>query len=133
MDNSLFSVDRRHHPSRPAIIAEFAEVDALPSAEVQSSVRYRNRQAAADDCAFGVRRHVVVTFEGVLIVRLALFHQAVEDAVHVVTDIRVSILVYAQSATGMLDEQMQDSHFWQCRKVLQYLTRYEMEAAKAFF
>ena len=29
---------RSHHPSRSAIVAELAEVDALPRAEVQSAI-----------------------------------------------------------------------------------------------
>ena len=84
---------RSHHPSRTAIVAEFAEVDALPRAEVQAAVRDGDVEAHAEHAALGVRRHVVRPFERVVVVRGVLRNQVVEDLLHVAPHVRVGVLV----------------------------------------
>ncbi len=84
---------RSHHPSGSAVVAELAEVDTLPRAEVQVAVRDGDVEAHAEHAALGMRRHVVRPFERVVVVRGVLRNQVVENLLHVAPHVRVGVLV----------------------------------------
>ena len=114
--------------SGAAIIAELAEVDSLPGAEIQASARDRNVDAHTRHDALGVCRHVVGSFESVLIVRLVLRYKAVVDALHVGTHRRVPVLADAQGTARVLDKQVENADFGQVGQMADNLVGYEMEA-----
>ena len=72
--------------------------------------------------------HVIVTFEGVLVIRLALPHEMVEDILHVYAYIRVCVLVDCQGSRGVLYEEMEQSRLGQCRQLPHDFPCDEMEA-----
>lgn len=75
-----------------------------------------------------MRRHVVVAFEGVGVIRLAFGHNAVEDALHVGAHIRVGVLIDGESAAGVLHEEVEQPFARQGRKLTYYFIGYEVEA-----
>ena len=126
------SVDGGDNPARPAIIAELAEIDALPGAEIQASVGYGYGQAHAEQRTLGVGRHVVGPFEHVVIIRLILPYDMVHDLLHVGTHVGVGILVDAEGAGRVFDEEMKQPRLRQRTwKVRQYLLGDEV-ASPAF-
>ena len=58
-------------------------------------------------------RHIVSTLQSMLIFRVILWHEAVEDSFHIHTHIRVCILINAQSATRMFAEDVDDARLRQ--------------------
>ena len=120
---------RGHYPAASAIVAKLTQVDALPCAEVQTAVGDGDAEADSRETAFGMSRHVVVALEGVVVIRFALAHEVVVYGLHVVTHVGVSILVDAEGATGMLDEEVEQSGFGKrMRQVARYLVGYQMKA-----
>ena len=75
-----------------------------------------------------MRRHVVVAFEGVGVIRLAFGHNAVEDALHVGAHIRVGVLIDGESAAGVLYKEVEQPFARQGRKLTYYFIGYEVEA-----
>ena len=57
----LFSYNCYYQLSGAAIVAELAEVDALPSAEVQSAISDGDGDTDTAQRRFGVSRHIVGT------------------------------------------------------------------------
>ncbi len=78
-----------------------------------------------------MRRHVVVAFEGVGVIRLAFGHNAVEDALHVGAHIRVVVLIDGESAAGVLYKEVEQPFARQGRKLTYYFIGYEVEATSA--
>ena len=54
---------------------------------------------------------------------------SVEDGFHIHTNIRISIFIDAQSATGMLREDVHDTSLRQFRQLALNLTRHQVEAS----
>ena len=105
----LISYNRYDKSSRAAVVAVFVEIDALPRAEVQPAVGDGDGEAYTAQNRFCMSRHVVQSFEGMLIVGTAFGYQAVEDGLHIDTHIGVAVLVDAESATGVLGEDVHDA------------------------
>ena len=98
------------------MIAELAEVNALPCAQIKMVARDRDVDADAADGALGVCWHVIGSFEGVHIIRGVLGNQPIEYVGKVGSYIRIGILVDGQGTTGMLHKEIQHSRlreFWQ--------------------
>lgn len=91
------------------MIAELAEVDALPCAQVKMAARYGDVDADTADGALGVCRHVVGSFEGVHIIGGVLGNQPIEDVGKVGSHIGIGILVDGQGAAGVLHKEVQHS------------------------
>ena len=112
----LFPNNRYNQFPGTTVIAVLAEVDALPSAEIQAPVSNGNGQTDTAQRGLGVSRHVIGSFQGVLVLRAVLRNQTVENGFHIYTNIRVGVLIDAQSATGMLREDVHNAclgQFWQ--------------------
>ena len=110
-------------------MAEFAQIDALPCAEVQTTTGDGDAEAYSCKTAFGMSRHVIVALEGVVIVRFAFAHEVVVYGLHVVTHVGVSILVDAEGAASVLDEEVQQSGFGKrVGQVARHLVGYEVKA-----
>ena len=105
----LFSNNCYYQLSGTAEIAELAEVDPLPSAKVQAAIGDGDGDADTAQRRFGVGRHIVSTLQRMLILRTILRHETVENRFHIHTNIRVTVLVDAQSATGMLREDVHNA------------------------
>ena len=56
----LVTGDGDNYFAGAAIVAEFAEVNALPSAEIQAAIGDGDSERGADKCGFGVDRHIVI-------------------------------------------------------------------------
>jgi hypothetical protein len=69
-------------------------------------------------------RHVIIALHGVQVIRLALFHQMVEDALHIATHIGVGILVDGERRRGVLDEKMKQADLGQGAQLASYFIRY---------
>ena len=108
----LFSYNCNNQFSGTAVVAELAEVDPLPGAKVQTAIGDGNGDA---DTAQRVLRTI-------------LRHEAIEDGFHIDANIRVAVLVDAQSATGMFREDGHDARLRQFRQLTHYLARHQMEA-----
>ena len=93
-----------HDASASAVVAEFAEIDALPSAEVQSVVSDGDGEAHPKKRAFGMGGHIVGAFQNMVIISLILFYEVVHNPIHVAAHVGVVILVYAESALRVLHE-----------------------------
>ena len=61
-DEWILLVDSGNNTSSAAVIAELAQVNALPCAKIQSSVGDGNGEADTKQRTFGMRRHIVGTF-----------------------------------------------------------------------
>ena len=81
-----------------AVVAKFAEVNALPSSEVKTPVGDRNRERHAEERGFCVSGHIVETFEGVVVVWFAFGNESVHDFRQVGAHVRVGVFVDAQGA-----------------------------------
>ena len=123
----LLSNDSYYQLSCSTIISILAKVDALPSAEVRATIGDGDGDADSAQRRLGVSRHVVGTFQCMLVLRTILRNQMIEDGFHIHTNIRISILVDAQSATGMLRKDIHDASLRQSRQLAQNLTRYQMK------
>ena len=101
----------------------------MPSAKVQTAIGDGDGNADTAQRRFGVGWHIVCTFQRMLVLRTILRHEAIEDGFHIDANIRITVLVDAQSATGMLREDVHDAclrEFWQ---LAHYLACHQMEAA----
>ena len=125
----LFSYNCYNQLSGTAEVAKLTEVDPLPGAEIQSAIGDGNGDADTTQCRFGVGRHIVSTLQCMFVLRTVLRNQAVEDSFHVHTDIRVAVLVDAQSATSMLREDVHDARLRQLWQLAHYLARHQVKAS----
>ena len=125
----LFSKDGCHYPTASSIVAELAQVDALPGAQIQASAADGDGEAWPDDARLGMGGHVVSAFERVFVVGLTFLHQVVEDGLHVGAYVGVGIFVDAQRSTGMLDEEVQQSRLRQGWKLAKHFFGDEVETS----
>ena len=89
---SLF-IHRCYDAAVAAVVAKFAEVDALPGAEGETPIGDGDREAHAEERTLGVGGHVIGPLHGVVIVGLALPHKAVHDLAEVGAHVGVGILI----------------------------------------
>ena len=92
-------------------VAEFAQVYALPHAQIEPMVRNRDGDGKTDKRRFDMRRHVVITFYGMFIEGFPFLDETVKTVGKIFTDRRVVVFVKSQSRRGVLDEQVQDTCF----------------------
>jgi hypothetical protein len=125
----LLSYNCYYQFSGAAVVAELTEVDALPCAEVQPAISNGDGDADTAQRGLGVSRHIVCSFQRMLILRTVLWNQTVEDCFHVHANIRVTVLVDAQSATGVLREDVHNARLGELWQLAYNLTRHQMETA----
>ena len=109
----MLFVNGCHNLSFASIIAELAEIDALPSAEVEFAMGDRDGEAYPKERAFGMRRHIVQSLHSVVVIWFVFLHEAVHNLAHVGTHIGIGILVDGESARGMLYEEVQHARLRQ--------------------
>ena len=73
-------------------------------------------------------RHIVGTLQCMFIFRTILRHETVEDGLHIHANIGIAVLVDAQSAAGVLREDVHNACLRQLRQLAHYLARHQMEA-----
>ena len=78
---------------------------------------------------FGVSRHIVSALQCMFIFRTILRHETVEDGLHIHANIGIAVLVDAQSAAGVLREDVHNACLRQLRQLAHYLARHQMESA----
>lgn len=81
--------------SAASVVAELAEIDALPGAKVEPSVGDRDIDARARDYALGMCGHVIRAFKNMSIVRHILRYEPVVNSFHVVPHVWIPVLTYA--------------------------------------
>ena len=74
-------------------------------------------------------RHIVCTFQSMLIFRAILRNKTIENGFHIYTDIRVCILIDAQSATCVLAEDVDDARLWQLGQLSHDFACYQVETS----
>lgn len=124
----LLPHDRGDDPSRAAVTAKFAEVDALPCTQTEAAPCDGDREEGSRERRFGVGRHVVVPFERVDVIGFAFGDESVEYGFQIGADVRIGVLVEAQCGRGVSDEQVQQSRAGQRRQVAQHLFGDEVES-----
>lgn len=95
---ALLFINRSYDATTTSIVAELAEVDALPGAEGKATVGDGDGEAHTEERTLGVGGHVVGTLHRVVIVGLTLPHEAVHDLAEVGAHVGVGILVDGESA-----------------------------------
>lgn len=98
----LFSHHGSHDAPAAAIVAEFAEVDALPRAESKMMCGDWNRYAHTEKRRLGMGWHIVKPLKRMLVIWLTLTHKAIHDARHVATHVGVGIFVDCKRAGSVL-------------------------------
>ena len=88
-----------------------------------------DRDTDTAQCRFRVGGHIVSTFQGVLVCRVVLWRQTVEDCLHVHSHIGIAVFVDAQSAAGVLCEDVHDARLWQLWQLAHDFARYQVEAS----
>ena len=91
------------------MVPEFAEIYALPCPEVQPPIADGDCQGDADERRLYVRWHVVCPLVRVQIQAAALRSYPVKGVREVGANVGVEVLVDAQCATCVKDEQVQQS------------------------
>ena len=102
----LFSYDSSYDTTFTSVVTELTEIDTLPCAEIQTTFCDGNADAHATECALCVCRHVIRAFKDVVIVWLVLLYETIENLFHIRANIRIGILIDAQSATGVLHKEV---------------------------
>ena len=113
----LVSGDGDNYFAGAAIVAEFAEVNALPGAEIKAAIGDGDSERGADKSSFGVGRHIVIAFAGVTIILFALLHESVENRGQVNLHVGVGILVDGKCGGSVLDKDVHQTNFRQLRKL----------------
>ena len=113
----LVAGDGDNYFAGAAIVAEFAEVNALPGAEIQAPVGDGDSDRGADKSGFGVGRHIVIAFAGVAIKGFALLHKSVENSCEVNLHVGVGILVDGKCGGCMFDEDVHQPNFRPLRQL----------------
>ena len=115
--------------SAASVVAELAEIDALPGAKVEPSVSDGNVDAHTGNDALRMGGHIVRAFKDMSIVRHIFRYKPIVNSLHVTPHVRIPVLAYAQRATRMLHKEIEQSRLWQLRQVPEHLIRYQMKAA----
>ena len=77
---ALLSDDGRYDMSASTSFSKLTEVDALPSAKIQSAIGDGNGERNAYHGRFGVSRHIRRAFVLMQIARVAVGYQSLEDS-----------------------------------------------------
>ena len=112
-------------------IAEFAQVDPLPRAQVDAPAADGKRESRPHERRFRMGGHVVVALVGVDVVGFAFADEAVEDRFQIGAHVGIGVLVEGQTGRGVLDEEVQQSRGGQRRKVRLDLVGDRVEAPAA--
>lgn len=91
------------------MVAELAEVDALPRAEVEMPVGDGDGETRPHKHTLHMRGHVVGPFEGVAVARVVLLDERVEDRLHVGAHVGVAVFVDGESAAGVFHKDVDQS------------------------
>lgn len=122
----------RHNFSWPAVTSKLTQINSLPRAEIQFSVRYRNCQTYAKQTTFCVGRHIVGTFERVFVICFIFFNKVIQNIFHINTNIRIGIFVYRKSTRRMFYKEIEQSCLRKLWQILQNLIRNQV-ATTMFF
>ena len=114
------------------MIAVFAEIDALPCAQIEAPAGDGNGEADSTDGRLGMGGHVVGPLQRVLVFRTVGGHQTVEDGLHIGAHVGVAVLIDAQSTAGVLDEDVDDARLGQPGQLAHYLVGDKMKATGAW-
>ena len=89
-------------------VAMFEDKHSLPGAQLHFAADNRNRFARPSQDHANMRRHIIGAFSIVHKVVGILWNQAVEKFFKITTRSRIGIFHYDQTATGMLDKNIQN-------------------------
>ncbi len=79
----------------------FPEVDTLPCAQGERSVKYRNREAAPRQRGLNVRRHIIRPLGGMRKVVLFFWHEGGQPSLEIASRRRISILLNDKTCRSM--------------------------------
>jgi hypothetical protein len=89
----LFSLKSHRHHSARSVIPVLAQINSLPSTEVEAAGGNGNRQKITQERRFEVSRHIIRPFGSVAIVRGVLRGQVVEMVLKINPHRRIGVLV----------------------------------------
>ena len=92
---------------------KLAQVNSLPRARVQPSIRNRHADASPHQTALNVPRHVIQSLIVMPVQHtlLVLWRKAVQRISHIGAHGRIGILVEREAARSVLDEEVHDADF----------------------
>ena len=83
--------------SAASVVAELAEVDALPSAKVEPSIGDGDVDAHTGNDTLGMCGHIVRAFEDMTVVRHIFRYKPIVNSLHVTPHVRVPVLASPSS------------------------------------
>ncbi len=89
------------------MIAVFAQVNSLPGAQIQPTIRDWNRNRVSQHSGFQMGGHIIGPFIIVLVIRLVFGDCLVEKTLKVSSYRWVGVLVNSQASRRMLNENVQ--------------------------
>lgn len=98
-----------HKLARPASVAVFPDVDALPSPEGEAAGVDGDGEGGGGEGGLDVGGHVVGAFGGVGVERIAFRHEAIEPRFKVASGRRVGVLLYGQARGGVANHDRTQS------------------------
>ena len=98
--------------SAATVVAELAEIDALPSAKVEPSIGDRDIDAHTRNDALGMCWHIVTSLKCMLVVGCILWNKSVINTFQIFTHRWIPILTNAQCATRVLHKEIEQSRLW---------------------
>lgn len=117
------------------MVAVLAEINTLPGAKVKPAICDRDLHRGAQERGLDVGRHVIGTFEGVLVVGSIFRHHLVKLTFEINPHGGVSIFVDRKAGGSMLNENMKHAGLYlpQLRKLVQYFRGDEVKAPGVWF
>src|SRR5260221_106642 len=100
---SLFPDKVDEHPAVMWLPAMFPKVKFLPGAEHQPAFLHRYAQIDGRERRANVRRHIVITFAGVLEQRVTIGRETREKPLQITPDFRIGIFLNQERSRGVLE------------------------------
>lgn len=93
--------------SAATVVAELAEVDALPSSKVEPSIGDGDIDAHTGNDALGMCGHIITSLKCMLVVGCILWNKSVINAFQIFTNRWIPILTYAQRTARVLHKEIE--------------------------
>ena len=92
--------------SAASVVAELAEIDALPGAKVEPSVSDGDVDAHTGNDALGMRGHIVRAFEDMTVVRHTIPYKPIVDSLHLFFPSFLFILLHLNNMPFEAEERL---------------------------
>ena len=108
----------RQNTAVSPIITELTQINTLPRTESQPTVPNRYSERGAEQRALDMGGHIVVSFQGMGIIRCTFGHNAIHGRLEIGTYRRVGIFIDGKSRRSMLDKKIEQACIGQFAQLL---------------